>query len=115
MNPALLLHHLRHELGQMNRPNIDNEGLDRVLQLRQNRYVGISREGIAVLSWPTTPSKTDPEITNWPKHFHTIYRVLAEFVHGGSPPSSVSTFYFISLIIEFRDTSLKSVNSLTAS
>ena len=54
------------------------------MQLRRNRFVGISREGIASLSWPTTGKKDDFEIVGWPLHFHTIYRVLAVFVHGGA-------------------------------
>lgn len=67
------LFHLRHAYGQKNRPPPTADGassepddqvssshisLDKVLVPRMNRYIGISREGIACMTW-TTEYPTD--------------------------------------------------------
>lgn len=76
------LFHLRRAKGQTNRPPEHDHALDKVMQLRQNRFLGISREGIVSLSWPITSRPDDFEIVGWPLHFQTIYRLLAAFVYA---------------------------------
>jgi len=68
--------------GQVNRPCPDKSvHVDRILKLRQNRYIGISREGTVSLSWPSSRRKDDVEL-GWPKTFQGIYLILSIHVHG---------------------------------
>jgi len=76
-------------LGQKNRPppltgNIGEEHpkTDRILRPRSNRYIGMSREGIVSLSWPSEGGKNDYEVFRWHKVFFGIYLLLATHVIG---------------------------------
>eukprot|EP01125_Pyxidicula_operculata_P007144 TRINITY_DN242_c4_g1_i1.p1 TRINITY_DN242_c4_g1~~TRINITY_DN242_c4_g1_i1.p1 ORF type:complete len:704 (-),score=94.72 TRINITY_DN242_c4_g1_i1:119-2230(-) len=76
------LFHLRRGKGQINRPPPGKGGsVDKVIQTRCNRYIGISREGTVSISWPLTQSPDDTEFS-WPKTFQGIYRILTLHVHG---------------------------------
>lgn len=70
------LYSLRRAKGQLHQPPEQEEALDKVMQLRQNRFVGISREGIVSLSWPASPTEDDFEVESWPRHFHSVYLLL---------------------------------------
>ncbi|GAM19243.1 hypothetical protein SAMD00019534_024180 [Acytostelium subglobosum LB1] len=81
------LFHLRRALGQKNRPpltefNDDKKGLlDRVLIPRMNRYIGISREGIACITWATEDADRN-NVLNWYNKFQGVYLVLGLHAHA---------------------------------
>jgi len=81
------LFYLRRAKGQINRPPLDslknkNSLLEKVLQIRLNRYIGMSREGTVSLSWPTSGEQSDAEVIRWPAQFQGIYLILSVHVHG---------------------------------
>lgn len=53
---------------------------------RQNRYIGISREGSVALSWPTDDSNVQFERVTWPKLFQGVYLILALHAYYLHPP-----------------------------
>lgn len=81
------LFHMRRGFGQTNRPPVNSAStLGRVLVWRQNRYIGISREGIISLSWPLTgdhrTQSMEYETKIWPRKMMGIYLILAIHVIG---------------------------------
>lgn len=79
------LFHLTRAFGQRNRPPpVKKAGsrLDQMLVHRQNRYIGISREGSVALSWPTDDSNVQFERVTWPKLFQGVYLILALHARG---------------------------------
>jgi len=91
------LFHLRHAYGQKNRPPPTADGansdvdeissshhttLDRVLVPRMNRYIGISREGIACMTWTTEYAGTSFDVSTWHRKFQGIYLILSLHAHG---------------------------------
>jgi hypothetical protein len=81
--------HLKKAFGQRNRPPpVKKAGsrLDQMLVHRQNRYIGISREGSVALSWPTDDSNVQFERVTWPKLFQGVYLILALHAYYLHPP-----------------------------
>lgn len=113
--PALLkeyLFHLKRALGQKNRPpplsgNIEDTSTDRILRPRSNRYIGMSREGIVSLSWPSEGGKNDYEVGRWHKVFFGIYLLLATHVLGEK-----AILLELSNISAFAGSLLKSISSV---
>lgn len=77
------LFHLRHAYGQKNRPPMNSTlTLGKVLVWRQNRYIGISKEGTVSISWPITGGPDDFEVRQWHQKFLGVYLLLALHVHA---------------------------------
>jgi len=81
------LFHMRRGFGQTNRPPVNSAStLGRVLVWRQNRSIGISREGIISLSWPLQGEHNNRSIEYetkiWPKKMMGIYLILSIHVYG---------------------------------
>lgn len=85
------LFHLRRAFGQTNRPppaNINGltmgHEVDVILHPRQNRYIGLSREGTVSISWPGKDSdiNSDYEFNKWHKDFFNVFLMLATHVQG---------------------------------
>jgi hypothetical protein len=85
---GILLHeylfHLRRAKGQINRPPPSTEfsKTDKIIQPRQNRFIGLSREGVVSLSWPSTRGIDDFEAKAWPDQFQGLYLILHLHVQG---------------------------------
>eukprot|EP01125_Pyxidicula_operculata_P017420 TRINITY_DN6104_c0_g1_i1.p1 TRINITY_DN6104_c0_g1~~TRINITY_DN6104_c0_g1_i1.p1 ORF type:complete len:582 (+),score=120.97 TRINITY_DN6104_c0_g1_i1:389-2134(+) len=92
---AEYLYHLERAFAQNNRaPPLLNKNKittqskeHTIIRLRQNRYLGMSREGTISLSWPSSTLKStgitgDFEVQKWYKVFLGIYLLLAVHVQG---------------------------------
>ncbi|EFA74900.1 hypothetical protein PPL_11934 [Heterostelium album PN500] len=109
------LFHLRRALGQKNRPplnemNDDQNGmLDRILVPRLNRYIGISREGIACISW-SVENQHESSVLNWHSKFQGVYLVLALHAHAERAVleelSTMASLQAESMRLEFERTTL---------
>jgi len=70
-------------LGQKNRPPMNSTlTLGKVLVWRQNRHIGISKEGTVSISWPITACPDDFEVKQWYQKFLGVYLLLALHVHA---------------------------------